>query len=171
LNTELQYERASLADRTLRLLVKEEPSLNSLRNDLRDLIKNYETKNWSAADKIYQQQLVDSELSEKQSISEQQFLVQRKKIILSKLRELGLIQKDLGTLLNHSKSYISELQNGIRAFSSRDLILIHNFLKIDLIYLFFTNVPIETKNRVHAALKKNFIKKYLLVGDPPKRLR
>ena len=132
--SELDYERALLADRTLRIMVKEEPGLANLRNELRGLIVAYESLKWSDPNNISDKQLNESELAEKQISTEQQFYLWRKEIILSRLNELGLIQKDLGTLLNHSKSYTSELLNGIRAFSSNDLILIHKLLKIWMTY-------------------------------------
>jgi len=160
--TETDYERALSADRTLRLLIKEEPTLMHLRNELRSLIVNYESLNWSDAENISNEQLNESLAAENLIAAEQQFLLRRKEIILSRLTTLGLIQKDLGTLLNHSKSYTSELLNGIRSFSMNDLILIHKLLKIDLQDLFPTLVPFEIQERVKASVSKISSKKVRL---------
>ena len=48
------------------------------------------------------------------------------------LKELNLTQQDLGTILSHGKTYISELVNGISPFVMRDLIIIHKVLDINL---------------------------------------
>ena len=44
---ELDFERALIADRKLRVLAKENPKLKSVRKKLRDLIEAYENKNWN----------------------------------------------------------------------------------------------------------------------------
>ena len=160
--TETDYERALSADRTLRLLIKEEPALINLRNELRSLIVKYESLNWSDIENISAEQLTESLAAENLIAAEQQFISRRKEIILSRLIALGLIQKDLGTLLNHNKSYTSELLNGIRSFSLNDLILIHKLLKIDLKELFPTLVPIEIQERVKASVSKISSKKVRL---------
>lgn len=160
--TETNYERALSADRSLRLLIKEEPLFISLRDELRNLIVKYESENWSDAEGISNEQLNESLAAENLVAAEQQFFLRRKEIILSRLIALGLIQKDLGTLLNHSKSYTSELLNGIRSFSLNDLILIHKLLKIDLKDLFPTLVPIEIQERVKASVSKISSKKVRL---------
>jgi hypothetical protein len=59
-----------------------------------------------------------------------------------------LSQNDFGALLGHHKSYTSELLNGIRPFSQRDLILIHRLLKIDLADLIFVLIPAEAQKRI-----------------------
>ena len=42
---ELDFERALIADRKLRVLAKENPKYNIIRKRLRDLIEAYENKN------------------------------------------------------------------------------------------------------------------------------
>lgn len=160
--SELDYERALVEDRALRIMIKEEPNLADLRNELRGLIVAYESRKWSDLGNISDQQLNESKLAEKQVAAEQQFFLQRKNVILSRLNELGLIQKDLGILLNHSKSYTSELLNGIRAFSSNDLILIHKLLKIELDNLFPTIIPIPIQERIKSSIYKISSKKVAL---------
>jgi len=48
----LDFERAMIADRKLRVLAKENPKFKSVRKKLRDLIEQYENKNWSADSNI-----------------------------------------------------------------------------------------------------------------------
>jgi len=160
--SELDFERASIADRTLRVLSKNDPSLSGLRNELRALLVAYESLHWTDIDKISEKQIAESENAEQVVLAEQEFLKQRKEIILARLTELGLIQKDLGTLLNHSKSYTSELLNGIRAFSANDLILIHKLLKINLSDLFPTHISAQTQKRVQDSIGKISSKKIRL---------
>jgi transcriptional regulator with XRE-family HTH domain len=160
--SELDFERALMADRTLRILSKNDASLSELRNELRALLTAYESLHWTDIDKISENQLLESEIAEQVVLAEQEFLKQRKEIILTRLTKLGLIQKDLGTLLNHSKSYTSELLNGIRAFSSNDLILIHKLLKIDLSDLFPTHISAQTQKRIQDSMGKISSKKIRL---------
>lgn len=152
--SELDYERALRADRTLRTLVKDNPHLLEIRNELRNLLVTYESIHWADVNSISQKQLIQSDIAEQTIQIEEQFFKKRKELVLARLSELGLIQKDLGTLLNHSKSYTSELLNGIRAFSSNDLILIHKLLKINLNDLFPTYIPLQTQQRIEASISK-----------------
>lgn len=81
-----------------------------------------------------------------------QSLKRRKELILSKLESLNLKQQDLCNLLDHNKSYISELLNGIRSFSSVDLVIIHRLFKINLEDLLPTTIPLETQKRIQQSL-------------------
>lgn len=162
LNTELEYQTALSADRTLRILIKSDPSLKELRSQLRGLIAEYEKNHWSDAEKVTDEQITISDEIEKYAESERRFLEQRKKLILLRLKRLKLSQGNFGTLLGHQKSYISELINGIRPFSQKDLILIHRLLKIRLDDLIFVSIPADTKKRIEryvATLKKVKVKK------------
>jgi hypothetical protein len=152
LSNELELQRALIADRKLRLLAKEDPSLKKLRNDLRGLIQAYEKANWSDVTKITDQQIEESDLAERIAEDERQFMQRRKALILSKLESLDLKQQDLCSLLDHNKSYVSELLNGIRSFSSGDLVIIHRLLKIDLEDLIPTTIPLEIQKRIKQSL-------------------
>lgn len=161
LSTEFEYQTALSADRTLRLLTKTDPSLKELRNQLRGLISEYDKNHWSDAEKVSDEQITISDEIEKYAESERRFLEQRKKLILSRLKRLNLSQGNFGTLLGHQKSYISELINGVRPFSQKDLILIHRLLKIKLDDLIFVSIPADTKKRIErhvATLKKIKVK-------------
>jgi transcriptional regulator with XRE-family HTH domain len=152
LSNELELQKAIIADRKLRLLAKEDSSLKKVRSDLRKLNQTYEEANWADESKITDQQIEESDLAEKIAEAERQFVQRRKEMILSKLEKLNLKQQDLCTLLDHNKSYISELLNGIRSFSSGDLVIIHRLLKIDLEDLFPTTIPLETQKRIRQSL-------------------
>lgn len=154
IGSELEYERAQLADRKLRLLVKEDLSLKPLRKELRDLLHQYQETHWRDEASISDQQVEENDLAEKQVDAERQFLDRRKELIINRLAELGLKQKDLGNLLNHSKSYTSELLHGIRPFSLGDLILLHKLLKIELDALIPMAVSHDTLQRLLATLEK-----------------
>jgi len=48
------------------------------------------------------------------------------------LNKLKITQQQLGKLLGHGKTYISELMNGISPFTMRDLIILHKLFQISL---------------------------------------
>ena len=76
-------------------------------------------------------------------------------MIRSKLKHFGLSQQDFGVLLGHrSKSYISELMNGVSPFSLKDLIVINRLLKIDLTDLVPTFLPHEERVKIRATIEK-----------------
>lgn len=72
ITNELDYDRALIADRKLRLLAKEDPHYKTMRSKLRDLIEKYESAEWSDVNKIDDEKLIESEKSE--HIAEQERL-------------------------------------------------------------------------------------------------
>jgi len=60
LSDELEFQRALIVDRELRLLAKDNPSLKRVQNDLRGLIRDYEERYWSDTDKISDPQIGES---------------------------------------------------------------------------------------------------------------
>jgi len=154
INSEVEFQRASMADRSLRMLSEEDPSLNAIRIPLRQLLRDYEKDHWSDADAITEEQVAESDAAEEIAFAELKFVERRRKLILDELKKLKLKQKDLATLLNHSQSYTSELLNGVRAFSTGDLILIHKLLKIDLHDLLITTLSAEVQQKVAAAIEQ-----------------
>lgn len=67
---------------------------------------------------------------------EREFLLQRKILIKDKLKSFNLTQEQLGLILGHkSKTYMSELMNGISPFSLKDIIIMYRLLKIDITHL------------------------------------
>lgn len=154
LSDELEYERALIADRKLRLLVKENSNLKSLRSQLRELIHQYESKTWSGLKAHSEDFWNIAELAELVAEKERQFIFNRKLLIKKKLKENKLTQKQLADILGHkSHTHMSELMNGLSPFVISDLVLIHRLLKIDLENLIPTTITNQQRKRVHSILK------------------
>lgn len=76
---------------------------------------------------------MESDKAERLAEFERIFIQNRKNAIKIKLKELGLNQEHLATLLGHrSKTHMSELINGIKPFTLKDLIIINRLLKINI---------------------------------------
>jgi hypothetical protein len=155
LRNELEYERALITDRKLRVLCKENFRLKPLRNKLRDLIEKYEDKNWSRDSKISEKQMIESDLAELLAEKERLFIRKRKELIKKQLKNKSITQQELGIILGHkSKTYMSELMNGISPFTLTDLIVINRLLKIDLTNLVSTTLPSAQRIQIKKSLKK-----------------
>lgn len=155
IQNELDFERALIADRKLRILSKENPKFKSVRKKLRDLIEKYETENWNAESKISKRKLRESDVAELIAEEERLFIQRRKELIRKKLKNLNLTQQDFGKILGHqNKSYISELVNGVSPFSLKDLIVINRVLKIDLTDLVPTFLPQTERAKIRTTIKK-----------------
>lgn len=154
LSSELEYAHAQIADRNLRLAVKEDASLQPLRLQLRAILQAYQEAKWRDEDKITDAQIAESDRAEAQAEMERQFLAQRRQVIKDRLKDLGLKQNDLGSLLGHSKSYMSELMNGVRSLSFQDSVLVHKLLGISLNDLIPTSIPAATQRRLQASMDK-----------------
>jgi transcriptional regulator with XRE-family HTH domain len=153
LTNERELATALSADRTLRILVKSDPSKKELRSRLRDMIVAYEKIHWTNSEKITDGQVKESDEAEEFAEQERKFISQRKKVILSRLEKLNLNQSDLGKLLDHHKSYVSELLNGIRPFSQKDLVLVHLLLKVSMEELIPVLVSAETEKRIREQVR------------------
>ena len=152
---EVELERALIADRKLRLLAKEDTNAKSLRSRLRTLITAYERKNWSDEKSIDSAKIRESDRAELFAERERAFIERRKLLIRKKLKSLNLSQQDLGQILGHeSKSYMSELINGISSFSLKDLILISILLKIRIENLIPVFLSSDDYPRLIKAVKK-----------------
>lgn len=154
LENEYDLEKASLLERKLRLMIDENPDLKPIRKKLRDLIKEYEDNKWSDFDNITDSQLEESNKAEEIVNCEQKFITKRKETIRKRLKEYDMTQQDLGLILNHSKSYMSELINGVSQFTLKDLVIIHRVLKINLDILIPTFLQSETRDRLKDSIEK-----------------
>lgn len=154
LENEYDLHKASLLERKLRLLIEENPTLKPIRQKLRDLIKDYEDRNWSDLDIITDAQIEISDKAEEIIEYEQRFIQKRKESIRKKLKEFDMTQQDLGILLGHPKSYMSELINGVSQFTLKDLIIIHRVLGINLNTLIPTTLQSETRDKLAESIKK-----------------
>lgn len=154
ITNELDYERALIADRKLRLFAKKDVKYKLLRKKLRDLIELYEKKEWSSLEQIDESKIIESEKSEFIAELEREFLENRKQQIRKKLKENDLTQENLATLLGHkSKTHMSELINGIKPFTLRDLIIISRLLKIDIKLLIPVFLSKEEQEKIQEVIK------------------
>ena len=152
LTSELDLERALILDRKLRLLIKEYPEFSEERAKLRIIIKSYEKLNWSQDSIINDDKIKESNDAEFIAERERVFLEKRKENIKMQMLKFQLTQQDLGKLLGHSKSYISELMNGISPFSNRDLIILHRLFHIKLEYLIPTIISQKDREKLKESL-------------------
>lgn len=155
ITNELDYDRALIAERKLRLLAKESLRFKNLRTKLRDIIERYEISEWSDIDNIDDFKLSESSKSERIAELERIFIENRKQAIRKKLKELDLTQENLALILGHkSKTYMSELMNGIKPFTLKDLIIINRLLKINLAVL----IPVFLSKEDQVKVKEAVIK-------------
>lgn len=155
IENELDHERAMVADRKLRLMAKEDPKFRSVRTSLRNLIIAYEKRHWKNVQVITKEKIRESDLAELVAEREQLFLARRKELVRDRLKKLNMTQQDLGEVLDHgSKSYMSELINGISPFSMKDLTIISLVLKIDMNHLVPTFLPTTDRRRIITVIKK-----------------
>jgi len=153
LENEIDLEKASSLFLKLRVLEKEDESYKPIRKHLRNLIKDYEEKNWADEDSITDNQIKDSDLAETLVQAENDFYEKRKERIKTKLKETGLTQNDLAKILGHRKSYMSELINGLRPFSKEDLIVINRLFKIKLEDLIPTYIKQDRASHIKKTLE------------------
>jgi hypothetical protein len=155
IQNELDFERALIADRKLRVLAKKNSKFKPRRNKLRDLIEAYESTNWSSKSRITSKELSESDAAELIAEKERLFIERRKELIKLKLKRVDLNQQDFGVILGHgNKSYISELMNGVSPFSLRDLIVINRLLNIELTDLVPTFLPMKERMKIRTSIKK-----------------
>ena len=155
ITSELDYDRALIADRKLRILAKDNLHFKNLRAKLRDIIEIYENNEWNDLDKIDNEKLSESDKSQKIAELERQFLETRKQAIRKKLKEFDLKQENLASILGHkSKTHMSELMNGIKPFTLRDLIIINRLLKIEISVLIPVFLSKEDQMKVKIAVIK-----------------
>lgn len=155
IDSELELEQAFLADKKLRLLSKKDASFITKRKKLRALIENYEKQNWSVVSNITDNTIRESDIAEEITEKERLFIARRKEVIRKKLKDFNLNQQELGLILGHSsKSYMSELMNGICPFSMRDLVIIHRILEIELKDLIPTTIPHQDRIQIKSSIIK-----------------
>lgn len=154
ISDELELEKALIIDRKLRLLSKENSELKEVRIQLRKIIKEYEKNNWSSNSEISDKKIIESDIAETIVEKERLFIYKRKEIIKNKLTHFNLNQQELGLILGHNKTYMSELINGITPFSLKDLIIIHRIFKIKLENLIPTTIPQKDSGRIKLSLQK-----------------
>ena len=166
LSNELDYERALVAERKLRLLAKEDAQFTTLRHQLRELLETYELGEWSDPASIDDRQLIQSEKAEFIADQERQFMETRKRTIRNRLKQFELTQENLGFVLGHrSKTHMSELMNGIKPLTLKHLIIIHRLLKIEISILVPVFLSDSDQKRVKFAVDKLDKPKVKLAAD------
>ena len=77
-----------------------------------------------------------------------------KETIKKDLIKHNITQQDLGIILGHSKTYMSELMNGIYPFSNKDLIILHRLFQIELKFLMPTIISQKDKIKLEESINK-----------------
>ena len=154
LKSEYDLEKASLLARKLRWMSQEDSSLKPIRDKLLQLMEDYENKHWDNLELISDEQVEESDKAEELIQKEIEFFNKRKETIRARLKEYDMNQQELGKLLGHSKSYISELVNGVSNFSMKDIIVIHRIFKISFDDLIPTFIESETRDEIKRNIHK-----------------
>ena len=152
LNNELEFEQATSIQGKLRWMVKEDSSLEPIRQHLLVLIEKYELKHWENESEITEEKIKESDDAEKIINAENIFIQKRKELLKNKLKENELSQKDLAKLLGHRPNYMSELMNGVRPFSRDDIVVIHRLFRIDFDDLIPPFLKKEVANHIKMTL-------------------
>ena len=152
LNTELEFEKASAIQGKLRWMVKDDNSLELVRQHLISLIEKYEKTHWDNVSNISDEQIKESDIAERIVSAESIFIQKRKELIREKLKESNISQKDLAKILGHRPNYMSELINGVRPFSRDDIIVIHRLFEIEFNNLIPPFLRKEVTNHIKTTL-------------------
>ncbi len=154
LKSELEFEQATSIQGKLRWMVKDDRSLEPIRQHLLVLIEKYESKHWENESEITEEQIKKSDNAEKIINAENIFIQKRKELIKTKLKENGMSQKDLAKLLGHRPNYMSELMNGVRPFSREDIVVMHRLFGIEFGILIPPFLKNEITNHINNTLNE-----------------
>jgi len=152
LDNESEFEKASSLFLQLRVLEKADKAYSSIRDHLAKLIEDYEEAQWKDEESISDEQIKESDLAETLINAETEFYQRRKELIKTRLKQSGLNKCDLAKILGHRKRYMSELINGLRAFSKEDIIIINRLFKIKLEDLIPTFIKQEKAKHIKHTL-------------------
>lgn len=154
LTNELEFEQATSILGKLRWMVKDDSTLEPIRQHLLVLIEQYESKHWRNESEITDEQIKESDYAEKIISAGNIFIQKRKELIKNKLKENEMSQKDLAKLLGHRPNYMSELMNGVRPFSRDDIVVIHRLFEIDFNNLIPPFLKKEVTNHIKMTLEE-----------------
>lgn len=153
IKNELEYQRAMVANRKLRLLAESSAHFKNLRSKLLDLLEKYEKIVWSDADTVSVAQVDQSDLAAAIAEKERIFFEKRKKTIQRKLKEFNLTQEELGLILGHkSKTHMSELINGVKPFTLTDIVVISKIFKLEIDLLIPKYLTYDKIDRINTAI-------------------
>lgn len=154
IDNELDYQRSLIYSRKLRLQAQDNPELKTSREKLLVILKQYQEENWKDYKSISDEKVKESDLAEYIAEKEREFTQRRRQIIKKRLKDLNLNQQQLGAILGHRKSYTSELINGVRPFSMKDIVILNRILSIDLNELVPTFLSTKVRNDIADTIKK-----------------
>ncbi|WP_423737076.1 helix-turn-helix domain-containing protein [Chitinophaga caseinilytica] len=153
IKNELEYQRAMVANRKLRLLAESSAHFKNLRSKLLELLEKYEKIVWSDADTVSVAQVDQSDLAAAIAEKERIFFEKRKKTIQRKLKEFNLTQEELGLILGHkSKTHMSELINGVKPFTLTDIVVISKIFKLEIDLLIPKYLTYDKIDRINTAI-------------------
>lgn len=149
ISSELEYERALEASKSLRLLSRDNSKYVLIRKKLIGIIEQYEKREWKNMGNVTELKIKKSDEAEAYVVQERTFTAQRQKKIKQRLKSMNMTQGDLTTILGHkSKTYISELMNGLSPFTLHDLVILHHFLSIEMKDLVPTFLNLQDRERL-----------------------
>lgn len=155
IKSELDYEKALIADRQLKHLVKENHHFKTLRYKLRDIIDKYESCKWCDVDKIEENKQIESDKNGHIAEQERLFIENRKQAIEKKIKEYDLTLENLASILGRkSKTHMSELMDGIKSFTVKDLIIINRLFNIKMDVLLSRFLSKQDEAEVEEAVRK-----------------
>lgn len=166
IKSELDLQKAIALNKKLRLLIKEGYNeFRDYRKQLVQLIIQYEDKAWGNEDEITNAQIKESDQIEMEIEREEMFYAKRMQFIRHRLKTAGLKQKDLAELLGHSETHMSLLLNGVHQFTTTDLRIIMQFLKLPASILIPPFMPEEVAIKIfetRSKVAKRFVSKLQL---------
>jgi hypothetical protein len=149
ISSELEYERALEASKSLRLLGKDNSKYVLIRKKVLGIIEDFERREWKNIENVTELKIKESDDAEAYLAQERAFIIQRQKKITQRLKAMNMTQGDLTTILGHkSKTYISELMNGLSPFTLHDLVILHHFLSIEMKDLVPTYLNLQDRERL-----------------------
>lgn len=166
IENEFELEQASSLYNKLRPLMKNDPSLKTLRVHLANLIEEYEAEFWTDECIVDEEQIRSSDYAENLIQYQEHFVQRRKQLIKNSMKAKDIIQNDLAKILGHRKNYMSELINGIRPLSKGDIVIINRLLNIDFKDLMIPIIDESEAMRIKQEIKKlNKPQLHLREGD------
>jgi antitoxin component HigA of HigAB toxin-antitoxin module len=154
LSNELELVQATVLQNKLRWMIKDNPALEPVRKHLRSLILKYEAAKWKNDNSVSGKQIAEHTKAEEVTSLESKFIQKRAELIRKTLKKYDLSQQNLAEMLGHSKTYMSELINGVRPFAMNDFLILHKYFKIKLELLIPPFIKTEKMEQANAVVKK-----------------
>lgn len=151
INSEIEFQR--LKPFYFRLKEKDK------KLKLSKIIAKWEEEHWSNEDEISDDDVRVSDYAQLIAEKESLFVVQRKRLIKEKLKQLGIKQTVLQRLLGlKSETHMSEIINGHAPFTLNHVVIINRLLKIPMSKLIFGYVEEKDVVRIKRVTSEENIK-------------